>query len=107
MHPSNLPTDNDGFLLHLTDWEPDVAEYFAGQDGITLTREHWAIIIFLRRYYEAQKKTPGMRALVKHLGDILNDKEKANSHYLHQLFPKGPAKQASRLAGLPKPARCL
>jgi tRNA 2-thiouridine synthesizing protein E len=107
MHPSNIPTDSEGFLIDLTDWDPDVAEYLAAQDDITLSREHWAIIIFLRKYYLEHEKTPGLRILVKHLGIILNDEDKSNSLYLYQLFPKGPAKQASRIAGLPKPIRCL
>ncbi|MGB0835445.1 MAG: TusE/DsrC/DsvC family sulfur relay protein, partial [Psychrobium sp.] len=33
--------------------------------------------------------------------------EKGNSRYLYSLFPKGPAKQATRIAGLPKPAKCI
>ena len=107
MHPSNVPVNADGFLVELTDWDPDVAQYLAAQDGITLSREHWAIIIFLRKYYLQHEKTPGIRALVKHLGSILDDETKSTSLYLHALFPKGPAKQASRIAGLPKPARCL
>lgn len=107
MYPSNVPINPEGFLIELTDWDPDVAQYLADQDGITLSREHWAIIIFMRKYYLENEKTPGLRALVKHLGVILDDKTKGTSLYLHQLFPKGPAKQASRIAGLPKPARCL
>lgn len=107
MYPSNVPTNPEGFLINLTDWNQDVAQYLAAQDGLTLSREHWAIIIFLREYYAQYGKIPGMRALVGHLGVILDDKSKGSSLYLHQLFPKGPAKQASRIAGLPKPARCI
>jgi tRNA 2-thiouridine synthesizing protein E len=33
--------------------------------------------------------------------------EKASSRYLYRLFPEGPAKQATKYAGLPKPARCI
>lgn len=99
--------DKEGFLVHLEDWTPDVALAIAAEDGLVLSKEHWAIIVFLRQFYLQHEKTPGIRVLVKHLSEILQDPQKGNSLYLHQLFPKGPARQASKIAGLPKPARCL
>ena len=99
--------NSEGFLVDPNDWTQKVAEILAAEDGIVLTTDHWAILFFLRQYYQQHHATPGIRALVKHLGLILNDKSKGTSHYLHQLFPKGPAKQASRIAGLPKPSRCM
>ena len=33
--------------------------------------------------------------------------EKGNSRYLYKLFPEGPAKQATKIAGLPKPVKCI
>jgi tRNA 2-thiouridine synthesizing protein E len=47
-----------------------------------------------------------MRALVKAMASEFGS-EKGNSRYLFKLFPKGPAKQATKIAGLPKPAKCL
>jgi TusE/DsrC/DsvC family sulfur relay protein len=47
-----------------------------------------------------------MRLLTKVLAARLG-KEKASSLYLYQLFPDGPAKQACRYAGLPKPISCI
>ncbi|NQZ52475.1 MAG: TusE/DsrC/DsvC family sulfur relay protein, partial [Moritella sp.] len=50
--------------------------------------------------------SPAIRALVKAMAKKLGA-DKGNSIYLYKLFPKGPAKQATKIAGLPKPAKCL
>jgi TusE/DsrC/DsvC family sulfur relay protein len=49
---------------------------------------------------------PAVRVLTKAIGKKLG-KDKGNSKYLYQLFPYGPAKQACRYAGLPKPTGCV
>ncbi|MGL4639372.1 MAG: TusE/DsrC/DsvC family sulfur relay protein, partial [Shewanella sp.] len=46
------------------------------------------------------------RVLVKAIGQRLGP-DKGNSKYLYTLFPNGPAKQATKIAGLPKPAKCI
>ena len=107
MTQHTAPVDLNGFLINLNDWTPTVAELLATKEALSLTKEHWAIVIFLRQYYLQHHKTPGQRTLVKHLGDILNDPNKGNSLYLHKLFPKAPMRQACKIAGLPKPPHCL
>jgi len=102
-----VPTDVNGFLVNLEEWTPTIAALLAEQEEIQLTKEHWAVVFFLRQYYSQHQKTPGQKVLVKHLANILNDPHKGNSLYLHTLFPKGPMRQASKIAGLPKPTRCL
>jgi len=47
-----------------------------------------------------------MRMLIKSIQKEIG-KSKMNSIYLFKLFPKGPAKQASKIAGIPKPVKCL
>ncbi len=105
---ADLPweTDADGYLCHLQDWSPQVAQQLAMQDNITLTDAHWEIIHFLRDYYAQYQIAPAMRTLTRKVGETLG-RDKASSHHLYSLFPDGPAKQASRYAGLPKPTRCL
>lgn len=101
-----IVTDAQGYLKHHQDWHPDMVAILAEQEGITLSPEHWEVIQFVRDFYFKYNTSPAMRALVKAMAKELGE-EKGNSRYLYRLFPKGPAKQATKLAGLPKPVKCL
>ena len=101
-----LDTDEEGYLANLGDWEPKVAEAMAEADECDLTDNHWEVINFLRSYYEEYQIAPAVRVLTKAIGKKLG-KDKGNSRYLYQLYPYGPAKQACRYAGLPKPTGCV
>jgi tRNA 2-thiouridine synthesizing protein E len=99
-------TDEEGYLTNITEWEPGVAEIMSKEDDLQLTDEHWDIINFLREYYEEYQIAPAVRVLTKAIGKKLG-KDKGNSKYLYELFPYGPAKQACKYAGLPKPTGCV
>lgn len=103
---TQIKRDREGYLLNLTDWTPTIAQAIALADGIILTEDHWAIITVLREFYAEYNTAPAMRALLNILTKKL-DQEKINSIYLQILFPAGPAKQANKIAGLPKPIRCI
>lgn len=99
-------TDEEGYLTNIQEWEKDVAEVMSKEDDLELTDEHWALIEFLREYYEEFQIAPAVRVLTKAFGKKMG-KDKGNSKYLYSLFPYGPAKQACRYAGLPKPTGCV
>ncbi|MBT5229892.1 MAG: TusE/DsrC/DsvC family sulfur relay protein [Methylococcales bacterium] len=101
-----VETDEEGYLVDLSDWDKDVAKILADQDSLELTESHWEVIDFLRDYYEEYQIAPAVRVLTKAIGKKLG-KEKGNSKYLYELFPYGPGKQACRFAGLPKPTGCI
>ena len=101
-----LETDEEGYLADITQWVPGVAEVMAKEDDLELTDEHWDIINFLREYYEEYQIAPAVRVLTKAVGKKMG-KDKGNSKYLYELFPYGPAKQACKYAGLPKPTGCV
>jgi tRNA 2-thiouridine synthesizing protein E len=101
-----LETDKDGYLKHLSDWSPDVAEWLAEGVNVTLNKDHWDVIHALRNFYADTGISPAMRILVK----IVKQKvslEKGNSIHLLTLFPGSPAKIAAKIAGLPRPTNCL
>ncbi|MAQ72858.1 MAG: sulfurtransferase TusE [Gammaproteobacteria bacterium] len=101
-----LETDEEGYLANLNDWEKEVASVMAEAEDLELGDDHWEIINFLREYYEEYQIAPAVRVLTKAVGKKLG-KDKGNSKYLYELFPYGPAKQACKFAGLPKPTGCV
>lgn len=102
----NIPTDSEGYLADLADWDPVVAEKIAANEGITLTPAHWEIINLIRQFYAEFDLSPAMRPLVKYSATHLGT-EKGKSLYLLSLFPGSPPKLAAKIAGLPRPANCL
>lgn len=102
----HLAIDKDGYLADLQQWNRDVATAIAIQENINLSDAHWEIIYLLQDFYREFEISPAMRALVKYTEKKLGP-EKGKSVYLLQLFPPSPAKIASKIAGLPRPANCL
>ena len=101
-----ISTDKQGYLLDFTQWQESLALVMAKQDAFELTTAHWEVINFVRQFYLTYNTSPAIRALTKAMKAEFGE-EKANSRYLFRLFPDGPAKQATKYAGLPKPKRCL
>lgn len=101
-----IETDKAGYLLDFTLWEENLVPVLAQIEHIELTEAHWEVIKFVREFYLNYETSPAIRALVNAMKQKYGP-EKGNSRYLQRLFPNGPAKQATKLAGLPKPAKCL
>lgn len=108
MHSKQLrsvATDKQGHLKHLSDWSAEVALQLAETEDIALTEDHWEIIDLIRDYYRQYKISPAMRVLVKAVREKLGP-QKGRSIHLMLLFPDNPARQISKIAGLPKPTNC-
>ena len=101
-----IETDAQDYLLNHTDWEEGLVPLLAEQEGIELTDAHWEVVRFVRDFYIEFNTSPAVRMLVKAM-EKAHGPEKGSSKYLFKLFKQGPAKQATKLAGLPKPAKCL
>ncbi len=97
---TELKRDADGNLANLEDWNESVAVELAKEEGIeNLTDRHWLVINYMRKQFEEKGDAPSIRKLTKESG--VDTKE------LYSLFPKGPAKKAAKIAGLPKPKGCI
>ncbi|MGZ4416022.1 MAG: TusE/DsrC/DsvC family sulfur relay protein [Gaiellaceae bacterium] len=97
-HP--VETDAEGFLLDATQWDDELALKIARESGIPeLTPRHWLVVRFMRDRYLATGTAPTIRSLGKESGVPVKE--------LYQLFPKGPAKLAAKIGGIPKPRGCI
>ena len=103
---AGIALDKHGYLADKHCWNETLAQEFARLEAIDLTPAHWEVIWFVRDFYQEYNTSPAIRILVKAMAEKLGP-DKGNSKYLFMLFPEGPAKQATRIAGLPKPAKCL
>ena len=98
--------DKEGFLIHLNDWNKNLACSIAASEGINLTDKHWELIYCARDYYQQFDISPEMRPFIKWVARQLGA-EKGRSIYLLTLFPGSSAKIISKIAGLPKPPNCI
>ena len=95
-----VEVNDDGFFTDPSQWTEEMAPEIAREVGIgELTEAHWMVIKFMRSEYAAKGTGPTVRVLGKSSGVSIKD--------LYQLFPKGPAKTAARIAGIPKPRGCI
>jgi tRNA 2-thiouridine synthesizing protein E len=100
------PVTQTGNLIDLHLWNEKLAEFMADKEGITLTDAHWEILNFLRKFYFEYGIAPMVKILQKHLAHELGP-EQASRQHLYGLFPGGPSRQGSRIAGLPEPQGCI
>ena len=90
----------DRFFVHPEQWSEEMVPQLAAREGITeLTGRHWQVIRFMRSEYLEKGTGPTVRVLGLTSGVPIKE--------LYQLFPKGPAKVAARIAGIPKPRGCI
>ena len=97
---ATVEVDAEGFLTDTQQWNEDVAARIAQEAGIAeLTPRHWQVVSYMRETYLATGQAPSIRTLGKASGVPIKE--------LYTLFPKGPAKLAARIGGIPKPHGCI
>ncbi len=95
-----VEVNDEGFFVDPNQWTRDIAIELAKADGLDeLTDQHWTVLEFMRKEYFEKGTGPTVRVLGKTSGVSVKD--------LYLLFPKGPAKMAARIAGIPKPKGCI
>ncbi|CAL4043635.1 Sulfurtransferase TusE [Buchnera aphidicola (Anoecia corni)] len=101
-----MNVDSKGYLLNYKKWNLNIANRIAKKEYLTLNKDHWKIIFFIRQFYCEFHLCPSLRIIIQNMKKNHSIKI-FNSQYLFILFPKGPLKQATKIAGLPKPNICL
>lgn len=94
----DLKVSADGYLEDMTQWNEDIAREIANELNIELTDKHFEVVKYLR-----EKTKAGEALTIRKVGKsgIVDIKG------LYQLFPKGPLKFSSKIAGIPKPTSCI
>jgi len=101
-----LETDEEGYLLDPAQWDPEVAHCIADLEGLELDDERWAVVEFIRTYYDENQSVPEARVALKAL-EKKHGKERATRKYLYRLFPYGYGQQACKIAGMRKPRKLM
>jgi dissimilatory sulfite reductase related protein len=96
----SVDVDAEGFLTDPEQWNEQIARAIASDNGVPeLTDRHWLVVRFMRERYLASGTAPSIRSLGKESGVPIKE--------LYALFPKGPAKLAAKIGGIPKPKGCI
>jgi tRNA 2-thiouridine synthesizing protein E len=95
---TTIQVNEEGYLTDVSQWTKEVGEAIAKEEGIEMTPRHWEVISFLQ---DQQKQ--GVALSIRRIGKsgVIDIKE------FYELFPKGPLKISTKIAGIPKPASCI
>lgn len=93
-----VEVNEEGYLTDHSQWTREIAEAIAGEEGIQLTQRHWDVIAYLQ-----DQHNQGVALSIRKIGKsgVIDIKE------FYQLFPNGPLKISTKIAGIPKPASCI
>jgi tRNA 2-thiouridine synthesizing protein E len=95
-----VDVDAEGFMTKPEQWNEQIATAIAAENGIEeLSDRHWLVVRFMRERFLTSGTAPTIRALGKESGVPIKE--------LYELFPKGPAKLAAKIGGIPKPKGCI
>lgn len=93
-----VAVNDEGYLIDFSQWNKEIATAIAGEENINLTDRHWTVINYLQEQFK--KEIPMSIRKIRNSG-VVDIKE------FYQLFPRGPLKTASKIAGIPKPVSCI
>jgi len=100
MHPKADQDKIAAFPHAPEDWSEERALKLADEEGIKLENDHWLVIRFLQDYFSSNE-SPNARQLVKAMDERFD--QQGGRKHLYRLFPRGPANQGCRIAGLESP----
>jgi tRNA 2-thiouridine synthesizing protein E len=95
---AQVEVNAEGYLKNMNDWSPELAREIAAKENIELTEKHFEVLNWLRT-----KQGEGVPLSIRKIGNsgLVDIKQ------FYALFPGGPLKISSKIAGIPKPASCI
>ena len=93
-----IAVNAEGYLTDFSQWDKSVGEALATENNIEMTPRHWEVIAYLQQEFH-NNVALSIRKIGK--SEVVDIKE------FYALFPQGPLKTATKIAGIPKPVSCL
>ncbi len=93
-----VDVNEEGYLIDFNQWDREVAECIAGECEIVMEEKHWEVIEYIQEKHQNSEPL-SIRGIKK--SGVINIKE------FYGLFPGGPLKKATMIAGIPKPKSCI
>jgi tRNA 2-thiouridine synthesizing protein E len=93
-----IEVNEEGYLQDFSQWDKSVGEALASEHGIEMTDRHWEVIEYLQDKYKNEEAL-SIRGIKK--SGVINIKD------FYSLFPGGPLKVSTLIAGIPKPKSCI
>ena len=94
----NVEVNEEGYLKDFSQWDKEIAENIAKEENVDMSDRHWEVIEFLQKAHQ-DKVALSIRRVGK--SGVVDIKE------FYKLFPNGPLKISTKIAGIPKPASCI
>lgn len=93
-----IDLNDEGYMLDFAQWNKDIGTYLAQEQGVNMTDKHWEVIDYIHEKYNNEEPL-SIRGIKK--SGVIIIKE------FYALFPGGPLKKATLIAGIPKPKSCI
>lgn len=93
-----IDVNEEGYLTDFKQWNRNVGQELAKEQSIDLTEKHWEVIDYLQDKHKKEEAL-SIRGLKK--SGVINIKD------FYSLFPGGPLKKSTLIAGIPKPKSCI
>lgn len=93
-----IAVNEEGYMTDLSQWNPEIANELAKEANLELSPRHFEVLNYLQTQYKNEVPLTIRRVGASGVVDI---KE------FYALFPAGPLKISSKIAGIPKPASCI
>lgn len=95
---ATIDLNDEGYFTDHSQWTREIANELAKEEGLELTDKHFEVLEFLRDGHQKGEVLTIRKVGKSGITDIKG---------FYQLFPGGPLKLSSKLAGIPKPSSCV
>ncbi len=95
---TEIEVNEEGYLTNFSQWTEEICECIADEQGICMTERHWEVIKYIQEKHNNDEPL-SIRGIKK--SGVIDIKE------FYSLFPGGPLKKATMIAGIPKPKSCI